>query len=137
MSPGQNAFLPYVKPPDKFHLWVAGTRFGRWQTKQIFKLVADDFIKSNNQQNLPLTIPKHSLQQALSGALHVEPPGYLDLVRSDSIQIVGGTVSEFIGRSLSVEQSKGSKIDIEADALLLATGYKLVRAHRTRSEAKH
>lgn len=100
-------------------------------------LVADDFVKSNKQQDLPLTIPKHSLSQALSGALHVEPPGYLDCVRSGSIQILEGTVSDLSGNRIFVKSSNDGEIGLKADIILLATGYKLVSYHRLTIDKRH
>lgn len=120
-----NAWLPYFEPPDRFHKWIAETRFGRWQTRQIFSIVADDFIKSNNQHDLPKTIPTHPLKQALSGALHVEPPGYIDCVRSGRIRLVEGSISGMNGKTVSVRVNGKEDIAFEADNVLLATGYKL------------
>jgi pyruvate/2-oxoglutarate dehydrogenase complex dihydrolipoamide dehydrogenase (E3) component len=106
---------------------IAETRLGKLLTKLVFRIIANDFIKSLNQQNLPQTIPTHSFSEALSGALHVEPPGYLDCVKSGQIKIIRGTIDHIEGRNIHV-RGEGNGIEkIEADNILLATGYKVVR----------
>ena len=105
---------------------IAESRLGRWSTKQIFRIIADDFIKSNCQQGLPQTIPKHSFAQALSGALHVEPPGYIDCVRDGRIKIVEGSITGLVGKTVEIKGEGEETIAIEADSILMATGYTLV-----------
>ena len=64
---------------------------------------------------------------ALSGALHVEPPGFIDCVRDGRIKIVEGSIVDLEGKVMNVKGIEGSSITVEADNILMATGYKLVR----------
>ncbi|KAI9776763.1 MAG: monooxygenase [Geoglossum umbratile] len=120
-----NAWLPFAKHPDLFHQMIAETRFGRWATRFILNILADDCIKSLNQQDLPQTIPKHSLARALSGAFHVEPLGYMDCVRSGQIEILEGTICGMVGKKVYVRVNGERKDAIESDNVLLGTGYAL------------
>lgn len=129
----QAAWLPFAEHPDVFHRFIAESSFGKWSTRQIFKIISDDFIKSNNQQDLPQTIPSHPLANALSGALHVEPPGYIDCVRNGSITIVEGHIQSLSAASVTVATTRGSSQNIQADNVLLATGYKLVGSIQIKS----
>jgi len=57
----------------------------------------------------------------------VEPPGYLDCVKSGRIKIVRGIITHTEERNVHV-RIKGNRIEkIEADSVVLATGYKVVR----------
>lgn len=100
----------------------------------MFKAVAYEFISSNQQQDLPQTIPHHSLATALSGALHVEPPGYLDCVRSGQIQIFEASVECLEGRGVRLMKKSGQTTTIKADNVILGTGYNLVS--RTKQHVK-
>lgn len=115
-----------MKHPDMVHWMIAETRFGRWATAFIFDILTDDFVKSLNQQDVPQTIPKHPLARALSGALHVEPPGYIDCVRSGKIEIVEGTIDKMVGKKVYVKVNGERPEAFDADNVLLATGYMLV-----------
>ncbi len=75
---------------------------------------------------MPLTIPIHSLATALSGALHVEPPAYLDCVRSGQIRIVTGTIGDLRGDMVTVTSAEGTQTSHRASSILLATGFRLV-----------
>lgn len=72
------------------------------------------------------TSHKQSLANALSGALHVEPPGYVDCVRNGSIAIIEGHIQCLSGENVTVATSRGSSQTIQADNIILGTGYKLV-----------
>ena len=61
----------------------------------------------------------------------MEPPGYLDCVRSGNISVLEGSITGLHGHCVSVQRSNGDKIGFQADNLLLATGYKLVRPPRS------
>lgn len=104
---------------------IAETRFGRWVTGFISDIITDDFVKSLNQQDLPQTIPKYPLARASSGALHVEPPGYIDCVRSGEIEIVEGTIDSMVGKKVYVKVNGERPDAFDADNVLLATGYVL------------
>lgn len=56
----------------------------------------------------------------------MEPPGYVDCVRNGSIKIIEGHIQNLSGASVTVATSRGSSQTIQADNVLLATGYKLV-----------
>lgn len=56
----------------------------------------------------------------------MEPPGYIDCVRNGSITIVEGHIQSLSAASVTVATSRGSSQNIQADNVLLATGYKLV-----------
>ena len=105
---------------------IAESRLGRWSTKQIFNFIADDFIKSNYQQDLSQTILRHSFAQSLSGALHVEPLGYLDCVRDGRIKIVEGGITGPDGKTVEIKANGEESIVVEADSELTATDYTLV-----------
>ena len=77
-----------------------------------------------------MTVPTHPLSRALSGALHVEPPGYIDCVRSGRIRVAEGNISEMNGKRVSVQVDGKEQVVFEADHVLLATGYKLVSPRR-------
>ncbi|KAI9857449.1 MAG: monooxygenase [Trichoglossum hirsutum] len=119
------AWQPFVNPPDLFHRIIAKSSIGKLNSRLIFRFVADDFIKSLHQQNLPQTIPNHPFAEALSGALHVEPEGYLNCVRDGRIRVVQGTIDRVEGRTVNASGVGGSMETLEADNVLLATGYKL------------
>jgi hypothetical protein len=116
-----------VTPPDYFHYLIAETAAGRWITRQIFKLIEDDFMLSVGQRDLPQTIPNHPLAKSLSGALHVEPQGYLDCVRSGRIEVLEGSIDSLEGREAHFTDKHGGTRVIKADNVILATGYDLVR----------
>lgn len=56
----------------------------------------------------------------------MEPPGYVDSVRDGSISITEGHIQSLSGTGVTVATSSGSSQTIQADNILLATGYKLV-----------
>ncbi|MCJ1314394.1 monooxygenase [Agyrium rufum] len=120
-----NAHLPYATFPDSFHRLIAESPLARWLTNTIVRVVKDDFIKSNHQQDLPHTIPDHALSQALSGALHVEPPGYLDCLRSGRIRIIEGSIRSLQDTTLTVNTNNGGPSKFSAESIVLATGYRL------------
>jgi dimethylaniline monooxygenase (N-oxide forming) len=94
----------------------------------IFRFIAKDFIKSLHQQDLPQTIPHHPFTEALSGAIHLEPEGYLEGVRDGRIRIVRGIPENLRGREVRVRVDGGDGVErIQADYVVLATGYKVVR----------
>ena len=99
-------------------------------TRIVFALVEDDFIKDCGQQDLTSTIPDYPLKQALSGALHVEPQGYLDLVRKDSITIVQGEITSTKGSLVNVRNRFNEQKQLQVDNIVWATGYKLVRVQQ-------
>jgi len=122
----QNAWLPYETSPDIFHRLITETKIGRWCTYAIFKLVENDFLASLKQFNVPQTIPDHPLAVALSGALHVEPPGYLDSIREGKISVTEGALESLADREVTVRGTSGDSTIIETDHIVMATGYNLV-----------
>ncbi|KAF2108455.1 hypothetical protein BDV96DRAFT_652707 [Lophiotrema nucula] len=120
-----NAWLPFARRPDWLHRWVAHSRMGQWMTEMIFAFVSDDFKKSCNQTDLPETIPDHPMKEALSGALHVVPNGYIDLVRSKRIRIIEGTMNSVCDGGVNIKMQNGNIRQLAVDHILFATGYKL------------
>ncbi|KAF2791053.1 FAD/NAD(P)-binding domain-containing protein, partial [Melanomma pulvis-pyrius CBS 109.77] len=120
-----NAWLPFASDPDALHAWIAQSPIGEWMTDTVFKLVADDFVKSCRQQDLPQTIPDHPFREALSGALHVVPEGYLEFVRSGRIKIIEGSISTISNSSVNILNKDGENKELNIDHILYATGYKI------------
>lgn len=60
----------------------------------------------------------------------MEPPGYVDCVRNGSIAIIEGQIQSLSGESVTVATSRGSSQTVQADNILLGTGYKLVGSIR-------
>jgi hypothetical protein len=59
----------------------------------MFTIIEDDFVwLISGQADLPQTIPKYFIIQALSDALHAPPVGYLDFIRDGRIEIKQGAV---------------------------------------------
>lgn len=81
---------------------------------------------SCGQMDLLETIPNHPLREALSGALHVAPKGYLDLVRAKKIRIVEGSVSSISEAGVKVQRKNSKPLTLNVDKILWATGYKIV-----------
>jgi hypothetical protein len=118
--------LPYVTPPDRIHAWISESYIGKRVTELIVKIIEDDFVWSSGQADLPQTIPKYSIIQALSGALHVPPVGYLDCIRDGRIEIIQGAVDGLCGNSIEVTTTNGETQLLKADHVISATGYNLV-----------
>jgi len=92
----------------------------------VFKFVSDDFKKSCNQSNLPETIPDYPMKEALSGALHVVPIGYIDLVKKKKINVRKGVVYSMSNDGVMIEAVAGESYHLPVDYILCATGYKIV-----------
>ncbi|KAF2685266.1 FAD/NAD(P)-binding domain-containing protein [Lentithecium fluviatile CBS 122367] len=120
-----NAWLPFAIHPDLFHAWIAETSLGKRITAKIFQCVEMDMKMSCGQMDLPETIPNHPLRDALSGALHVAPTGYLDLVRAKRISIIEGSVASILEAGVEVQKNDGKALRLDADNILWATGYKI------------
>ena len=56
----------------------------------------------------------------------MEPPGYIDCVRSGQIEIVEGTIDSMVGKKVYVKVNGERPDAFDADNVLLATGYVLV-----------
>ncbi|KAF1978687.1 FAD/NAD(P)-binding domain-containing protein [Bimuria novae-zelandiae CBS 107.79] len=120
-----NAWLPFSEHPDRFHRWSAQSSLGKICTHAIFALIEDDFIKGCGQQDLPLTVPDYPIKQALSGALHVEPLGYLNLVRDGKITILQGELRSMKGSTVTIRTRSNEQKQLKVDSIVWATGYTL------------
>lgn len=56
----------------------------------------------------------------------MEPPGFLDCVRSGRINIVTGIIISLVDKTVKVETEGQALLTIDADNILQATGYTLV-----------
>ena len=92
----------------------------------IVKIIEDDFIWSSGQGDLPQTIPNYPIVQALSGALHVPPIGYLECIRDGSIEVIEGRVDSLQESAVQITTKSGEAQIIKADNIISATGYTLV-----------
>lgn len=99
---------------------------GRWLTRKIFYIVEGDFKSTLRQKNVPETVPSHPLREALSGALHVVPEGYLDLVRTKQIGIIQGSLQGVSDARATIRSTDGKFTKLKVDKILCATGYKIV-----------
>jgi hypothetical protein len=92
----------------------------------MFTIIEDDFVWLSGQADLPPTIPKYSIIQALSDALHVPPVGYLDFIRDGRIEIKQGAVDGLCENLVEFTPTNGETQLLKADHIISATGHNLV-----------